>query len=153
LQARPSPLPDLGLQYADYASWQRRWMAGPVLAQQLEYWKDNLADAPASLDLPADRPRPAVQTHRGASVPFELSPSVTSALRSLGQAEDATLFMALLAAFQLLLSRYTGQDDIVVGTATANRAQVELEPLIGFFVNTLALRTDLAGDPTFRELI
>ena len=150
---RPSPLPDLAIQYADYAVWQRNWLQGEVLDRQLAYWRDRLAGAPPTLDLPTDRPRPARQDHAGATHGFTVSKDVTERLANLGRAEGATLFMTLLAAFQLLLSRYSGQQDVSVGTPVANRRRFELEELIGFFVNTLVMRTDLSGDPSFRGLL
>ena len=150
---RPSPLPDLTIQYADYAVWQREWLQGEVLERQLAYWRDRLAGAPPTLDLPTDRPRPATQDHAGATHHFTVGKDIAERLASLGRREGATLFMTLLAAFQLLLSRYSGQRDISVGTPVANRRRLELEGLIGFFVNTLVMRTDLSGDPSFRALL
>ncbi|HEX2211177.1 MAG TPA: amino acid adenylation domain-containing protein, partial [Longimicrobium sp.] len=147
-----SPLPALPLQYADFAAEQRRTLTGDVLAQHLDYWKRQLAGVPGLLQLPADRPRPAVQSFRGAVVPVSVPPRVTEALRSMGRREGATLFMTVLAAFKALLLRYTGETDLVVGSAIAGRNRAELEPLIGFFTNTLALRTDASGNPTFRQL-
>ena len=126
---------------------------GEVLNEQLDYWKRQLAGAPTRLDLLTDRPRPAVQTFRGASRQLELSPELTQGLKALSLREKASLFMTLLAAFQVLLFRYTGQEDIVVGSPIAGRNRGEVEGLIGFFVNTLALRTDLSGDPTFLEVL
>jgi len=149
----PAPLPELPIQYADYAHWQRQWLQGDVLDRQLAYWQRQLNGAPAVLELPLDRPRPAVQSFVGASQPLLLSPELSAALRDLSRQARTTLFMTLLAAFQLLLSRYSGQDDIVVGTDIANRTNVALEGLIGFFVNQLVLRTNLAGNPTFHELL
>src|SRR5439155_1102852 len=143
----------LRIQYADYAVWQRRRLDGRLLAADVEYWKQALADAPPALDLPTDHPRPAVQTTNGGSCPFELSGPVTSDLRALSQREGTTPFMTLLAAFQVLLHRYSRQDALVVGVPVANRRRPEIERLIGFFVNTLPLRTDLSGRPTFRELL
>ncbi|HPL30629.1 MAG TPA: amino acid adenylation domain-containing protein, partial [Anaerolineae bacterium] len=148
-----APLAELPIQYADYACWQRSWLQGEVLDEQLTYWKQQLAGAPELLPLPADRPRPAVQTFRGAYQSFEVPSEVTQGLQALSRQEGATMFMALLAAFQTLLARYTGQDDISVGTPIAGRNRAELEGLIGFFVNTLVLRGDLAGEPSFRELV
>jgi amino acid adenylation domain-containing protein len=148
-----SPLPELQIQYADYAHWQREWLQGEVLEEQLRYWREQLGDAPPLLTLPTDRPRPAVQTDHGAVHSLRLSASLTAALRALSQREGTTLFMTLLAAFQTLLSRYSEQEEIVVGTAIANRTRAEIEPLIGFFINTLALRTSLSGEPSFRELL
>ncbi len=147
-----SPLPALPIQYADYAAWQRDWLQGEALATQLGYWKRQL-DGLAPLELPTDRPRPAMQTFRGGALSFELAPELSAALNALSRRAGCTLFMTLLAAFQALLARYSGQDDIVVGTFIANRHRPEVEGLIGFFVNNLVLRTDLSGDPTFRELL
>jgi amino acid adenylation domain-containing protein len=149
----PSPLPELPLQYADYAEWQREWMAGGALDEQLAYWRGRLAGAPAVLELPTDRPRPAVQSHRGESYAFEVRPALAARLRALARETDATLFMVLLAAFDLLIHRLSGREDVVVGSPIAGRMRGEVEGLIGFFVNTMALRTDLSGDPTFRALI
>jgi amino acid adenylation domain-containing protein len=148
-----SPLPELRVQYADYAVWQREQLAGEVLDRQLAYWKERLAGAPELLELPADHPRPAVQTFRGASVPIELSGELLERLQALGRSEGATLFMVLLGAFQVLLSKYSGSDDVVVGSPIAGRTRAEVEGLIGFFANTLVLRTDLSGDPSFREAL
>ncbi|MFT3774599.1 MAG: amino acid adenylation domain-containing protein [Minicystis sp.] len=150
---RPSPLPPLPIQYTDFAAWERRWLAGPVLEAQLAYWKQQLAGAPPALELPTDRPRPPVQTFRGATHDVALSRELSAKLEALSRREGATTFMTLLAAFQTLLHRYTGQEDIVVGSPIANRTRGEVEGLIGFFVNTLALRTDLSGAPSFRELL
>jgi amino acid adenylation domain-containing protein len=149
---QPSPLPPLPIQYADYAAWQRHRLQGKVLAEQLAYWREQLRDA-AVLELPTDRVRPAVMSFRGATQSFALSRSLSEAIKALSRREGATPFMTLLAAFQALLGRHAGQDDVVVGTPIANRAQAELEGLIGFFVNTLVLRGDLSGNPTFRELL
>jgi amino acid adenylation domain-containing protein len=145
-------LPDLALQYAEYAVWQRQQLAGERLTELLQYWRAQLAGVNA-LQLPTDRPRPARLSYRGARHDFGLGPGLIGQLQSLGRAESATLQMTLLAAFQALLSRYGGQDDVAVGTPIAGRSHAALEHLIGFFVNTLVLRTDLAGDPTFRELL
>ena len=149
---QPSPLPALSIQYADFAYWQQQWLQGEVLDTQLAYWKQHLAGV-STLQLSTDHPRPAVQTFRGTRHLLTLSSTLTHALKTLSQRHGVTLFMTLLAAFQTLLHRYTGQDDIVVGTLIANRNRVELEGLIGFFVNTLVLRTNLSGDPSFRELL
>nr|QEO74622.1 Beta-ketoacyl synthase [uncultured bacterium] len=149
----PSPLAPLEIQYADFAEWQREWFRGEVLEAQLAYWKRQLGGSPPVLELPADRPRPAVQTFRGTSKLFTLPQELTDPLKQLSQRESVTLFMTLLAAFKVLLSRYTGETDILVGSVIANRNRVEIEPLIGFFVNTMILRTDLSGDPTFGELL
>ncbi|MBV9775101.1 MAG: amino acid adenylation domain-containing protein, partial [Gemmatimonadetes bacterium] len=148
-----SPLPELPVQYADFATWQRERLTGDTLEAQLAYWRERLAGAPPILELPTDHPR---RTALGVSEKgrrFILSPEATQALRELARAEGATLFMALLAAWQTLLGRYASQDDVVVGTPIANRTRAELEPLIGFFVNTLVLRGELSGDPSFRELL
>jgi len=150
---KPSPLPELPIQYADFAQWQRTWMQGNVLEQQLAYWKRQLVGAPYMLNLPTDHPRPAKQTFQGASLSVMLPPNLSDGLKALSHGEGATLFMTLLAAFQVLLSRYTNQDDVVVGSPIANRTRVETEGLIGPFFNNLILRTDLSGDPTFRELL
>jgi amino acid adenylation domain-containing protein len=146
-------LPDLPVQYADYAAWQRQWLQGAVLETQLSYWKTQLAEVPAVLDLPTDRPRPKVLSHRGAFGQFRLSRPLSDALRALSRQEGATLFMTLLAAFQTLLHRYSRQTDICVGTPIAGRRRVEVEGLIGFFLNTLVLRADLSDQPTFRQLL
>src|SRR5262249_39623520 len=146
------PLPDLPLQYADFAEWQRRWLQGDVFEKAVEYWKEQLRGVPV-LSLPTDRPRPAAQRFNGASQTFELSSELADSLQRLSRREGATLFMTLLAAFQALLARYSGQDDIAVGTPIANRTLHELEGLIGFFVNTLVVRTNLSGNPTFCELL
>jgi amino acid adenylation domain-containing protein len=148
----PSPLPELPIQYADYAVWQHAWVQGPVLAAQLAYWHRALADLP-TLELPTDRARPAAPTYHGAGRSLALPASLSANLLALSRAEGVTLFMLLLAAFQTLLYRYTGQDDIAIGTDIANRNRAEIENLIGFFVNQLVLRTNLAGNPTFRELL
>jgi amino acid adenylation domain-containing protein len=149
---RERPLPELPVQYADFARWQRETMQGEVLEKHLGYWKQQLAGAPEVLNLPWARKRPAVQSFRGAAYGFRI-PAVLGELKRLGQEEGATLFMTLLAAFQVLLSRYTRSTDIVIGSPIANRTRAELEGLIGFFVNTLVLRGDLSGNPRFRELL
>ena len=146
-------LPELSLQYADYAIWQRQWLQGAALETQLSYWRERLKELPPALELPADRARPLVQTFAGASLPIHLPKKLTEELKALSRREGATLFMTLLAAFQTLLYRYTGQPDIATGTPIANRQRRETENLIGFFVNTLVLRADLSGSPTFRELL
>ena len=150
---KPSPLAELPLQYPDFAVWQRKWLQGEVLEGQLSYWKNQLADAPAVLDLPSDRPRPPIQTYRGTKQSLVLSGELTEALKTLSRQQSVTLFMTLLAAFQTLLYRYTQRDDIIVGSPIAGRNRTEIEGLIGFFVNTLLLRADLSGDPSFRELL
>ncbi|MFN6462896.1 MAG: non-ribosomal peptide synthetase [Nostoc sp. DedVER02] len=148
-----SPLPELPLQYADFAHWQRQWLQGEVLQTQLNYWQKQLADVPPLLELPTDKPRPSVQSFKGRSEFLQLNRDLTQKLKRLSQESGTTLFMTMLAVFALLLSRYSGQEDIVVGSAIANRNRREIEPLIGFFVNTLALRTNLQGNPTFLELL
>src|SRR6185436_396277 len=148
-----SPLPPLAVQYADFAVWQRGWLQGEVLQRQLAWWRERLGGAPPALELPTDRPRPAVASSRGASLMFGLPTDVTLGLRSLARREGATLYMVAHAAFDLLLSRWSGQEDMVVGSPIANRTQVGTEGLIGFFVNTLALRIDLSGDPSFQALV
>ncbi|HEX9936581.1 MAG TPA: amino acid adenylation domain-containing protein, partial [Longimicrobium sp.] len=153
LEGGESPLPELAVQYADYAVWQREQWAGEALDRQLSYWRERLAGAPELLELPTDHPRPAVQAFRGASVPVELPPELLERLQALGRSEGATLYMTLLGAFQVLLGRYAGSDDVVVGSPIAGRTRGEVEALIGFFVNTLVLRTDLSGDPSFREVL
>jgi amino acid adenylation domain-containing protein len=150
---QPSPLSDIPVQYGDYAIWQRMRLQGEGLDGQLSYWQQRLKDAPATLDLPTDRLRPAAQTFRGAIQPLALSQTLSRELAGLASAEGTTLFMVVLAAFQLLLSRWSGQRDIVVGTPTAGRTHRQIEGSVGFFLNTLALRTDLSGNPTFRELL
>ncbi|MCI0362342.1 MAG: amino acid adenylation domain-containing protein [Phycisphaerales bacterium] len=148
-----SPLPELPIQYADYAIWQRQRLQGKDLDIQTAYWKKQLADAPALLELPTDRARPAVQSFNGARQIRIVPKRVSDALKTLSQREGATLFMALLATFQVLLSRYSRASDIAVGSPIAGRVRAETENLIGFFVNTLVLRTDLSGNPSFRELL
>jgi hypothetical protein len=150
---RGSPLPALAIHYADFAVWQRQWLRGSVLAAQLDYWKRQLAGAPPVLKLPTDRPRPPVQSFRGGSHAFHLERHLADALVALSRDAGATLFMTLETGFAALLGRYCDQTDVVIGTPIANRRCAEVEPLIGFFVNTLVLRHDLAGRPTFRELI
>jgi amino acid adenylation domain-containing protein len=152
-EGRAHGLPELPVQYHDYAAWQRRWLQGEVLERQLAYWKRRLAGEPPALRLPADRPRPAVQRFHGASRPVAVAAELTAALQALARREGATLFMTLLAAYEALLLRLTGQRDLVVGSPIANRRHAEIEDLIGFFVNTLALRADLAGDPSFAGLL
>lgn len=146
-------LPELPIQYGDYAVWQQEWMSSGGLDQQLAYWKGRLTGAPALLDLATDHPRPARQSFRGATIRKTLPPVVLEQVRALGQREGATMFMILLAAFAALLSRYSGQEDIVIASPVANRNRAELEGLIGLLVNTLALRVTLEGDPSFTELL
>ncbi len=150
---KPSPLPELAIQYADFAIWQRQWLQGEALSLQLNYWKQQLADMSPVLELPTDRPRPAMQSFRGAARTFLFSKNFSESLLHLSQREGATLFMTLLAAFKVLLHRYSGQRDIAVGTPVANRNHPEIESLIGFFVNTLVLRTEMSDNPSFRELL
>ena len=152
LTGKPSPLPELSIQYADFALWQREWLQGETLSTQLNYWQQQLQNLPR-IDLPTDYPRPAKTAYQGAASTFELSPALTVAIKTLAQQEGVTLFMLLLAAFQVLLSRYTDREDIAVGTPIANRNRGEIEGLIGFFANTLVLRTNLEGNPSFRELL
>jgi amino acid adenylation domain-containing protein len=152
-RGKPSLLPELPVQVPDFVLWQRGWLAGPVLEEQLAYWRERLAGHPPALELPTDRPRPALQSFRGAALPFQLPAVLFGEIDALSRREGATLFMTLFAAFRVLLQRYTGQDDLLVGSPIANRNRVEIEGLIGFFVNTLVLRTDLSGDPTFAELL
>ncbi|HYO52492.1 amino acid adenylation domain-containing protein, partial [Archangium sp.] len=146
-------LPELGLQYADYAVWQRQWLRGEVLEAQLAYWKKTLAGAPQALELPTDRARPQVQTYRGAQVKVQLPLALSKEVRALSQREGATLFMTLLGALQALLARYSGQTDIVVGSPIAGRNRQEVEGLIGFFINTLALRADVQGTQSFKQML
>jgi amino acid adenylation domain-containing protein/FkbM family methyltransferase len=150
---KPSPLPELDIQYADYAAWQQRWLNGEVLKRQICFWKEELAGSTPFLKLPTDYPRSAVPTYQGSSQSFALTATTSESLKALCRQEGVTLFMALLAAFQLLLARYSGQFDINVGTAIAGRNWREIEGLIGFFINTLVLRTNLSGNPTFKELL
>ncbi|HEX2189524.1 MAG TPA: amino acid adenylation domain-containing protein, partial [Longimicrobiaceae bacterium] len=147
------PLPPLPVQYADYAAWQRRWLEGEVLQRQADYWRETLAGAPELLELPTDHPRPARQDFAGASLKVELDEALTAALKTLSQRHGATLYMTLLAGWAAVLSRLSGQDEVVVGTPTANRGRADVEELIGFFVNTLALRVDLSGAPTVAEAL
>ena len=149
---KPSPLPPLAVQYADFTLYQKDYLQGKVLEKLLKYWKQQLHNLNV-LELPSDRPRPAVETFRGATESLVLPRALTTAIQSLSQQEGVTFFMALLAAFKILLSRYTQQEDITVGSPIANRNVKQTEDLIGFFVNTLVLRSDLSGNPTFRELL
>ncbi|MDZ8079259.1 MAG: amino acid adenylation domain-containing protein [Nostoc sp. DcaGUA01] len=150
---QPSPLPELPIQYADFAIWQRDRIQGEFLATKLKYWKQQLSGELPVLQLPADRPRPTVTTFAGAKQYFTFSTTLTNALKQLSQREDATLFMSLLAAFNILLYRYTDQEDILIGSPIANRNRAELEGILGLFVNTLVLRNNLSGNPSFRELL
>jgi hypothetical protein len=146
-------LPELEIQYGDYAVWQREWLQGEKLAEQLGYWREQLAGAPAVLSLPVDHVRPAVQSFRGGRERLELAAELLKGLQQLSQERGATLFMTLLGAFQVLLWRLSGQRDVVVGTPIANRQRRELEGLIGFFANTLVLRTQVEGRESFAELL
>jgi len=146
-------LPELPIQYADFAVWQRQWLQGEILENQLNYWKKQLTGAPPLLELPTDKPRPATANFRGHSISFQIDSELTEKLKLLSQKSGVTLFMTLLAALNTLLFRYSGQDDILIGTPTANRNRQEIEPLIGFFVNTLVLRNSLEGNPTFSGLL
>ncbi|CAG1004937.1 partial nonribosomal peptide synthetase DhbF, partial [Anaerolineales bacterium] len=148
-----SPLPKLPIQYTDFAAWQREWLQKEERQELLSYWKQQLLNAPAMLRLPTDRPRPPIQNLAGASQPLSLSQELTARLEKLSQQEGTTLFMTLLAAFAVILYRHTGQEDIVVGSPIANRNSSEIEGLIGFFVNMLALRVNLSGNPIFRMLL
>ena len=150
---RPAPLAKLHIQYADFAAWQRKWLQGEVLEAQLSYWRKQLGDALTQLELPTDRPRPVVQSFHGGTLSVELPRELTQQLKVLSRDAEATLFMTLLAGFQILLQRYTKQDDLVVGTPVANRTRVEVENLIGCFVNTLILRVNTSDDPSFRKLL
>lgn len=146
-------LPELPIQYADFAVWQRQWLQGEILENQLNYWKKQLTGAPPLLELPTDKPRPATANFRGHSISFQIDSELTEKLKLLSQKSGVTLFMTLLAALNTLLFRYSGQDDILIGTPTANRNRQEIEPLIGFFVNTLVLRNSLEGNPNFSGLL
>ncbi len=152
-QGQPDPLPPLTIQYADYAAWQRQWLQGDVLQTQVAFWREHLSGAPALLELPADRPRPAVQSYRGERLPLTLDATRTAGLRALCRRHGVTPFMVLLGAWSALLSRLSGQTDLVIGTPVANRQRAEIEPLIGLFVNTLALRVQLQADPTVTQLL
>ncbi|HEV3049863.1 MAG TPA: amino acid adenylation domain-containing protein, partial [Longimicrobium sp.] len=152
-EGNDSPLAEPPVQYADFAVWQREQLRGEVLDRQIGFWKERLAGAPALLELPTDRPRPPVQSHRGARETFDLPRELLDRLQALGRSEGATLYMVMLGAFQLLLSRYSGSEDVVIGSPIAGRTRREVEDLIGFFANTLVLRTDFSDDPSFRELL
>ncbi|WP_414578855.1 condensation domain-containing protein, partial [Anabaena sp. CCY 9402-a] len=153
IQGKPSPLPALPIQYADFAVWQRQWLQGEVFSKKINYWQKQLADAPPLLELPTDRPRPAIQTFRGSSRDFPLPLELTEQLNRLSQKFGVTLFMTLEAAFVTLLHRYSGQTDILIGSPIANRDRLEINTLIGFFVNTLVLRSRLENNPPFIELL
>ncbi|HEV7398617.1 MAG TPA: amino acid adenylation domain-containing protein [Pyrinomonadaceae bacterium] len=153
VRGEESPLAELPIQYADYAHWQRAWLQGEVLDRQLAYWREELAGTPTVIGLPIDKPRPPVETYHGAVHPLNLSAELSGQLRQVSRRHGATLFMTLLTAYDLLLCRYAGQEQVLVGTPIANRNHLETEPLIGCFVNTLVLRGDLRGNPTFGELL
>jgi hypothetical protein len=153
IDGKASPLPELTIQYADYAAWQRKYFHGQVLEDQLSYWRDHLKGAPLLLQLPSDRPRPEIRKFEGAYEAIPLRNDVTEAVKIFCQREGATPFMTLLAAFNALLAKYSGQEHIVLGTDIANRTTSETERMIGFFINLLPLHTDLSGDPSFRELV
>ena len=153
VSSEASPLPELPIQYSDFAVWQRAWLRDEVLEGQLAYWKELLRDVPPVIELPADHLRPPFQTYRGSRHPVAIPTQVTERLKSLCLEEEVTLFMTTMAVFQMLLFRYTGQDDFLVGVPIANRNHPETEALIGFFANTLVLRADVSGNPTFRELL
>ncbi|HEX8720257.1 MAG TPA: amino acid adenylation domain-containing protein, partial [Pyrinomonadaceae bacterium] len=149
----PSPLAELVVQYADYAVWQRGWLEGETLERQLSFWRERLTGAPPALELPTDRPRPPVQTHRGENVAHGLDAALVRSLKELSRREGATLFMTLLAGFKAVLSRQADQEDVVIGTPAAGRTRAETEGLVGFFVNTLVLRTRVEREGSFRELV
>jgi non-ribosomal peptide synthetase component F len=152
-EGRPSPLAPLRLQYADFAHWQREWLQGEVLEKQMSYWRSQLSGAPPVLQLPTDFPRPEVQRFQGVTRTKTLRQGLRVDLGALARHEGASVFMVLLSAFQILLCYYTREDDVVVGSNIANRNRVEVEGLIGFFINQLVLRTDLSGNPTVTELL
>src|SRR5262249_19279496 len=147
-----SPLPELEIQYADFAVWQRGYMTGEILEREVEYWRERLKDA-AVLELPIDRTRPPEPSYRGSSEAMWVDQQLSQDLKMLSRREGVTLFMTLMAAFKVVLMRYSGQEDVSVGTAIANRTRREVEGLIGFFVNTLVMRTDLSGNPSFVDLL
>ena len=153
VNGQPSPLPEPPIQYADFAHWQRDQVQDRALSEEMAYWRQQLAGAPTALELPTDHPRPAIQTFQGEQLSFALPRALSEQLKALSRREGVTLFMTLLAAFQTVLHRYTEQDDLVVGTVTTSRKRSEFDNLLGFFLNTLVLRTDLSGEPTFLELL
>ncbi|MGZ4111142.1 MAG: amino acid adenylation domain-containing protein, partial [Tumebacillaceae bacterium] len=150
---KPSPLPELAIQFADFAHWHRNWFVGDVAEEMTAYWKQQLSGELPVLNLPSDRPRPLGTSFGGAMYKFSISEEIKQKLAKLGHSEEATMFMILLTAYNIQLARYTGQEDLIVGSPIANRSRVELEPLIGFLANTLVFRTDLSGNPSFRELL
>jgi non-ribosomal peptide synthetase component F len=153
VEGKPSPLAELPIQYADYAQWQRRILQGDLLEANLNYWRKQLRNSPPLLQLPLDHPRPAIQSSRGAQQPFVLPRQLGEALNKLTRSEGVTLFITLLAAYKTLLYSYSGQTDLILGTNVANRRATNTEKLVGFFVNMLVLRSDLSGNPSFRELL
>ena len=153
LEQQPSPLPELPVQFVDFVYWQREWAASEMARRQLAYWTGLLAGSPPLLQLPTDRPRRSVQTFRGSAFRIELPEALCNQLRASCRREGATLYMVMLAGFLTLLYRYSGQEDICLGTGIANRRSREAEQLIGMIINTLALRADLSGNPTFRDLL
>ncbi|MGD9488072.1 MAG: amino acid adenylation domain-containing protein [Calditrichaceae bacterium] len=153
LNKRPSPLAEVKLQYADFAHWQRGWLKGDILDEQLKYWEKQLTGIPPVLELPTDRPRSAMPTFKGAYLPFSIDKNIADRVKKLSHDENATLFMVLLAAFQTLLYRYTNEKNICVGTPIANRNRPEIEGIVGFFVNTLVMRANLSGEISYRQLI
>jgi amino acid adenylation domain-containing protein len=153
IQHQPNPLAPLPIQYADYAVWQREWLSSEILAQQLDYWKQQLVNVNPVLELPTDYPRPATQTYAGAITSIDLSPQLTTDIKALCRQEGTTLFMTLIAAFQLLMSRHSGQEDFIIASPIAGRNRTEVEGSIGFFINTLLLDADLSGNPTFKDLL
>jgi amino acid adenylation domain-containing protein/FkbM family methyltransferase len=152
-EGKPSSLEELPIQYADYAAWQREWLKGEIIEEQLKYWKQQLHGSPDMIDLPTDRPRPTVKRFHGARTEIKLSDDLMDAVREMTRREGVTLYMTLLAVYEVLLLRYSGQEDFAVGTAITNRNRMEMENLIGFFLNTLVVRAELHGDPAFRELL
>jgi non-ribosomal peptide synthetase component F len=153
VEGKSSPLPELPIQYADFATWQQEWLRGSVLDDHFDYWKKQLDGAATTLDLPIDKPRPPVQQFRGGHELFSIPATVSERLLTLSHQEGATLFMTMLAAFNVLLHRYSGQDDILIGTPIANRNRAEIEGLIGFFVNTLVLSAQMKSDQSFLSLL
>ncbi|WP_340617127.1 condensation domain-containing protein [Xenorhabdus entomophaga] len=153
LAGQPDPLPALAIQYPDYAAWQRQWFSAERMQVQSDYWRMTLADAPALLDLPTDRPRPSEQSFVGQVLPINLDAELMAALKRLSAQHSVTLFMTLLSAWTVVLSRLSGQEDVIIGTPSSGRSRQEVEPLIGFFVNTLALRTRASGELTVAELL
>jgi non-ribosomal peptide synthetase component F len=152
-QGASATLPELPVQYADYAAWQREWLQGSVLEQQLNYWRERLQGAPAVLELATDYPRPALHRYRGATLGYQLDAALSNEMQTLSRREGVTLLMLLLGSLQLLLSRYTGAQDISIGVPIAGRNRVESEGLVGLFLNTLVLRTEWSGNPTFASLL